>query len=38
MGICLVGVIVSFCIYYLSDENSFIYNDEEQIEEEGLIE
>lgn len=38
MGICLVGVVVSFCIYYVADDNSFIYDDEEQIEEEGLVE
>jgi hypothetical protein len=34
VAICLLGVIVSFSIFYVCDENSFIYNDEEQIQDE----
>lgn len=34
VGICLMGVIVSYSIFHMANDNSFIYNDEEQIEDE----
>ena len=33
MSICVVGVIVSYCIFRSARENSFMYNDEEQMEQ-----
>ena len=34
VGICLVGVIVSYAIFRMSNDSSFIYDDEEQMEDE----
>jgi hypothetical protein len=31
VGICLIGVVVSYSIFRLANESSFIYDDEEQI-------
>lgn len=31
VGICLIGVVVSFLIYRMANDSSFIYDDEEQI-------
>jgi hypothetical protein len=32
VGICLVGVVISYVIYRLANESSFIYDDEDEIE------
>lgn len=32
VGICLCGVVVSFCISSLGDDDSFRFNDEEELE------
>ena len=38
MGICVAGVLVSGLIWWFGGSDSFMYNDEDQLEEKQLLE